>query len=394
MPNIVANYGLLMNNLNFYEVSAGAYDDYFYDNIYLYAGGVTYEDEYDIYWYDGSYWASTYLGSGFVFNNRGDIVAGTVNTYGATIWNGYNYTPYWAIGGFAFSASSLYNAHLTPSTSDDFAIIQSVLSGADSLSGSFQADFLMGYAGNDMFFGDAGPDTLDGGSGNDTLEGGSGADSLVGGAGNDRYVINDTLDFLSEAADGGSDVIITSASISVPLNIEEIRIAPGSTSVTITGSSSNETIIGNGLSNRLSGGAGDDVLRASDSSPASGRATLDGGSGNDTLEGGSGADSLVGGAGNDLYVITDALDFFGEAAGGGADVIITSASVSVPLNIEEIRITAGSSGLTITGSSASEAIIGNGLSNRLSGGAGDDVLLASAMNPGEILALFNSWPVI
>lgn len=122
--------------------------------------------------------------------------------------------------------------------------------------------------------------------------------------------------------------------------------------------------------------------------------TLDGGSGNDTLEGGSGVDSLVGGAGNDRYVINDALDFVYEAAGGGTDVIITSVSISAPLNIEEVRIAAGSSGLTITGSGASETIIGNGLSNRLSGGAGDDVLLSSPMSPAEILALFDSWPVI
>jgi Ca2+-binding RTX toxin-like protein len=268
MPNIVANYGLLMNSLNFYEVTAGAYNNYFYDNIYLYAGGVTYEDEYDVWWYDGSYWASAYLGSGFVFNAQGDIVAGTVNTYGSAIWNGYNYTPYWAIGGVAVSASSLYNAHLTPSTSDDLAIIQFALSGADSLSGSSQADFLMGYAGNDLFFGDGGPDTLDGGSGNDTLEGGSGADSLAGGVGDDRYLINDTLDFVIESAGGGTDIIITSVSIALPLNVEEIRIATGSSGLTITGGIGSETLVGNGLSNSLYGGAGDDVLLASAMNPA------------------------------------------------------------------------------------------------------------------------------
>ena len=209
MAAIAAQSALFMNTINFYDVNRGAYDSQFLDNIYLSSGGYVFEDMYNVYWYDGYDRGASYLGSGFVLDNQENIIAGTVNGYVSVIWNGSSYSGHWGILGISISASSLYNAHLTPSTSDDFAIIQSALSGADSLSGSFQADFLMGYAGDDMFFGDAGPDTLDGGSGNDTLEGGSGADSLVGGAGNDRYVINDTLDFLSEAADGGSDVIIT-----------------------------------------------------------------------------------------------------------------------------------------------------------------------------------------
>jgi Ca2+-binding RTX toxin-like protein len=268
MAVIAAQSALFMNTINFYDVNLGAYDSQFLDNIYLSSGGYVFEDMYNVFWYDGYDRGSSYLGSGFVLDNQGNIIAGTVNGYVSVIWNGSDYSGHWGILGVSISASSLYNAHLTPSPSDDFAIIQSALSGADSLSGSFQADFLIGYAGNDMFFGDAGPDTLDGGSGNDTLEGGSGADSLVGGAGNDRYVINDALDFVYEAAGGGTDVIITSVSISAPLNIEEVRIAAGSSGLTITGSGASETIIGNGLSNRLSGGAGDDVLLSSPMSPA------------------------------------------------------------------------------------------------------------------------------
>jgi Ca2+-binding RTX toxin-like protein len=69
-------------------------------------------------------------------------------------------------------------------------------------------------------------------------------------------------------------------------------------------------------------------------------------------------------------------------------------SISAPLNREEIRIASGSTGLTITGGSSNDMIIGNGLSNRLSGGAGDDVLMGSAMDQADILALFNGWTVI
>lgn len=268
MATIAADYALLMNGISFYDVTIGAYESTFCDNVYLYAGGVTSEDEFDVYWYDGVYRASAYLGSGFVLDWQGNIIAGTVNAYGLVSWNGSSYVPSWAIGGISVSASALYNAHLTHSVSDDLAIIQAALSGADSLTGSPQADFLMGYAGNDIFPGNSGADTLDGGNGNDTLDGGAVADSLAGGAGNDHYIVNHALDLMIEAAGGGTDIIVTSASITVPLNMEEIRIATGSNALTITGGLGSETIIGNGLSNNLYGGAGDDVLLASPMNPA------------------------------------------------------------------------------------------------------------------------------
>ena len=267
MATVVANYGLMMNALNFNEVYSGAYDARFYNDTYLYAGGVIYEDEYDIFWYNGSYWASAYLGSGFVVNSQGQITAGTVTAYGATIWTGASYSPYWAIGGVSVGAASLYNAHVTRNTTDDYSIIESALSGADSITGSFQADFLMSYAGSDTLFGDTGADTLDGGAGNDTLSGGTGIDRLLGGGGNDLYIVNDLNDIIIENSAAGSDTISTSVNLTIPLNVEQIRIAPGSTGVTISGGSGDDVIIGNGLSNNLFGGAGNDVLVAVDMNP-------------------------------------------------------------------------------------------------------------------------------
>lgn len=268
MASVLATSALHMNNLNFYEVTAGTYDRQFRDNVYLYAGGRIFEDMYTVYWLGEMRQTSSYLGSGFVLDGQRNIISGTVNAYVSLMWYGSNFAEDWEISNFSVSVSSLYTAHLTAGTDDDFAVIQSIMSGSDNLVGSPQADFLMGYAGNDTFLGNSGADTLDGGDGNDTLDGGAGADSLAGGAGNDRYVINDTLDFLFEAAGGGTDVIITSVSRSVPLNVEEIRIAAGSSGLTITGGLGSETIIGNGLSNSLYGGAGDDVLLASAMNPA------------------------------------------------------------------------------------------------------------------------------
>jgi Ca2+-binding RTX toxin-like protein len=195
MAMVLATSALHMNRINFFEVSFGAYSDQFLDNINLPAAGSVYEDVYTVFWYDGLNRTNTFLGSNFAFNGQGNMVSGTVNAYGAITWYGSSFSENWEVSNFSISATSLFNAHLTPGTSDDLAIMQAVLSGADSLTGSSQADFLMGYAGNDVFLGNSGADTLDGGNGNDTLDGGAGTDSLAGGSGNDYYVINDSLDF-------------------------------------------------------------------------------------------------------------------------------------------------------------------------------------------------------
>jgi uncharacterized protein (DUF2141 family) len=110
--------------------------------------------------------------------------------------------------------------------------------------------------------------------------------------------------------------------------------------------------------------------------------------GNDTLTGGVGSDTLVGGDGNDVFVISDTLDLIIETAGGGADTIITSVSMTMPDHVETFQIAAGISGITITGGAGNDMLIGNGLSNNLNGGAGDDVILAGNVTLADIYALF------
>ncbi|WNN91704.1 calcium-binding protein [Gloeocapsopsis dulcis] len=66
--------------------------------------------------------------------------------------------------------------------------------------------------GNDILRGLAGRDRLEGGSGNDTLDGGVGIDTLVGGTGNDRYIVDNTGDIVTEAANAGIDTVVSSVS--------------------------------------------------------------------------------------------------------------------------------------------------------------------------------------
>jgi Ca2+-binding RTX toxin-like protein len=116
--------------------------------------------------------------------------------------------------------------------------------------------------------------------------------------------------------------------------------------------------------------------------------SLVGGIGADTLDGGDGNDSLVGGAGNDFFIISDTFDRIIETAGGGADTIITSVSITMPDQVEAMRIAADVTGITITGGVGNDILIGNGLANSLSGGAGDDVILAGSATLADIYALF------
>ena len=117
-------------------------------------------------------------------------------------------------------------------------------------------------------------------------------------------------------------------------------------------------------------------------------ARLSGLGGNDTLTGGSGRDLLDGGGGDDVFVMSDTLDLIIETAGGGADTIITSVSMTMPDHVETLQIAAGISGITITGGAGNDMLIGNGLSNNFNGGAGDDVILMGNVTLADIHALF------
>ncbi|MFM7303084.1 MAG: calcium-binding protein, partial [Alphaproteobacteria bacterium] len=137
---------------------------------------------------------------------------------------------------------------------------------------------------------------------------------------------------------------------------------------------SNDVMVGTASANRLFGLGGNDTLNGLD--------------GNDTLNGGSGADCMDGGNGNDFFHVDNALDLVLEAGGGGLDTVSTSVSFTMPNHVEQIMIAAGVTGITITGSSGADIIIGNWLANNFNGGAGDDIILAQNIAVQDILALF------
>jgi Ca2+-binding RTX toxin-like protein len=144
------------------------------------------------------------------------------------------------------------------------------------------------YESIEGLLGSAFADTLIGDAGANRLDGGAGGDILQGGAGNDVYFIDSAGDVIVEDANGGWDTVFVTGSYSGLVAVEVLRSSDVG-SVSITGSGSNNRIIGGDAGDFLDGGLGVDRLQ--------------GLAGNDTLYGNFGADWLQGGDGADIFRI-------------------------------------------------------------------------------------------
>jgi Ca2+-binding RTX toxin-like protein len=275
-------------------------------------------------------------------------------------------------------------------------------------------------AGNINATGSAGDDTLTGNAGANRLEGGGGFDVLIGGAGDDGYV-NPAGDDVVEGPGGGNDTIFSDATFALGsvANVENLTLT-GRADADATGDAGANVITGNSGANTITGGAGNDTLDGGagtdtvsyateqgpvtvDLSAAGPQATgaagtdtlsnfenvtggagadalkgnagnnvLDGGGGADTLDGGGGSDTLIGGSGDDLYLVSGAVKIV-EAAGGGYDKVLASASIVLDPNVEDVALTGGAN-IDATGNDLDNRLTGNSGNNVLSGGPGRDTL--------------------
>jgi len=203
--------------------------------------------------------------------------------------------------------------------------------------------------------GGAGDDTLTGGNGNDTLDGGTGNDTMAGGLGNDTYVVDSTLDVVTENASAGTDTVQSSITYTLTANVENLTLT-GAAAINGTGNALDNLITGNSANN-----------------------TLDGGAGNDTLDGGAGADTLIGGLGNDTFIVDNAGDLVMENTGEGTDLVQASISYALTSNVENLTLT-GSANINGTGNALDNLITGNSGNNTLDGGAGNDTLVGGLGN--------------
>ena len=223
--------------------------------------------------------------------------------------------------------------------------------------------------GNFTGTGNALANTITGGTADDTLDGGAGVDRLVGGIGNDTYIINDAGDVVVEGAGQGNDTVRVGIANYILTNNVETLVYTGTGDFIGIGNALNNVIDGGAGNDTLSGGAGNDTLNGAGGNDrllgGGGIDVLVGGAGDDTLDGGAAGDTMTGGAGDDTYTVDAAADVIVEAAGEGEDMVRTSL----------VRYTLGGDleNLTFTGSAAFIGT-GNALNNRITGGAGADIL--------------------
>jgi Ca2+-binding RTX toxin-like protein len=218
--------------------------------------------------------------------------------------------------------------------------------GADRIYGTAATDVIAGAGGADSLFGLGGNDTLSGGDGDDLLDGGAGADTLAGGAGQDNYVVDDPGDSVSEAPGAGTDSVSSSISFVLAQDFENLTLT-GTVAINGTGNAANNVITGNSAANVLDGGAG--------------------------------ADSMAGGAGNDTYVVDNSLDVVTEAAGAGTDGVLSSVTLVLPTNVENLTLT-GMAAINATGNAAANTLVGNAADNVINGAGGADAMAGGAGN--------------
>jgi len=211
---------------------------------------------------------------------------------------------------------------------------------SDTIYGTLHNEEIDGLTGNDTIWGLAGNDTLYGNDGADQLDGGLDTDIMAGGADDDTYVVDNSGDVVTEAADAGIDTVKSSVPFTISANVENLILL----------GTGNINGFGNELGNVIAGN-----------------------SGNNVLDGGAGADSLMGGAGDDTYVVDNSGDVVTEAVDAGIDTVKSSVSFILSANVENM-ILIGTGNINGFGNELGNVIAGNSGSNVLDGGAGKDTM--------------------
>ncbi|MDF8332591.1 beta strand repeat-containing protein [Novosphingobium cyanobacteriorum] len=244
----------------------------------------------------------------------------------------------------------------------------------ETLNGTDYSDQLLGLGGNDFLYGGLGDDLLDGGPGRDRLFGGDGNDILRsmgdgdavgeiydGGAGFDTFYIRydspgaiRNIDLAAGRFYDGSATVLGTVS-----GIELVAFHDYAGTVTVNGSSGNDTMAVLAAGFSITAGAGDDVI-----SVTSGTATIDGGTGRDTL----------------------ALFWMGDPdpnnfTGYSVSLARVGIAQKVAKDYTGRLATLTLSGIeNLLGSIRNDRLVGDSADNVLTGHLGDDILIGGAGN--------------
>ena len=261
----------------------------------------------------------------------------------------------------AAATVNLANIDQTTADSTNVANFQNVdaslLTAAVSVNGSSAANTITTGSGNDTIDGGGGADIINSGSGDDVVTYHGTEISIDGNVGTDTLIVaaGSTLTAVNFAVAAGSDQT-TGDSVSVT-NFENLDARALTAALVVTGSVFANTITTGSGSDTIDGGAGTDVIAA--------------GGGNDTVYYYGNETALDGGTGTNTLLLRAAT----TVNLGNADQ--TTGDTANVTNFQNVDASALSAGVSITGSSGANIIIG-GFGNDTIDGVGDaDVINAN-----------------
>jgi Ca2+-binding RTX toxin-like protein len=232
-------------------------------------------------------WLDEFYGT-FQYDLFGNLGGGTLNEWRES----YNGQLVFDVKGAVVDVASFFQ---WVATDNNLLASQTVLAGADSITGNVFGDKLSGWAGADVIVGADGNDTEDGGSGADTINGNLGNDVIKDPSGA-NYLRGDEGD---DSITGGSDF----DDINGNMGNDTGHGGPGDDWVVggrdldlLYGDDGGDIVYGNLGDDTCDGGAGADLLRG-----GQGDDLVTGGAGNDWLSGDRGNDTITGGAGADTF---------------------------------------------------------------------------------------------
>jgi len=248
------------------------------------------------------------------------------------------------LGGGAGRDTVSYENHFR-AVAVDLSIVaaQDTGAGRDTIVG---VENLTGTRFADRLTGNGGINVIDGGGGNDTIDGGAGID---------------TLSFASQAA-------AVSVSLAMQENAQIYRLGQTLTATgfeNLTGSMGADTLVGDGRTNVITGGEGDDILMVDALGRVGARDQLIGGTGSDTASFAPFGAAIVAGLKDDgtgfvtsgVTAIANLREIENLIGGTGAD-----------------RLTGNAGANILTGGGGGDRLVGAGGDDRIEGGSGDDLI--------------------